>query len=212
MNKEMNMLIATRTLLIVAVMHLTPVALSAEDSVKVTADTYVRAETDYQFKTYVDKVGCFSKFFHNRKPYDVDNQTTVRANRDTLYSFGVFDLTSPVTITLPDPKGRYQCLMPISQDHSITFYYGPKEVTLTKEMIGTRYVFVAIRTFMDPSDEADVKVAHQLQDVVVVKQDEREHLKFRIGTRKGLRPCEQPSTCSPPPFLTHHPSLVKKMS
>ena len=95
MNKEMNILMVTRTLLIVAVMHLTPVALSAEDSVKVTADTYVRAETDYQFKTYVDKVGCFGKFFHNRTPYDVDNQVTVRANRDTLYSFGVFDLTGP---------------------------------------------------------------------------------------------------------------------
>ena len=153
MNKEMNLPMVTRTLLIVAVMHFTPVALSAEDSVKVTADTYVRAETDYQFKTYVDKLGCFGKFFHSRAPYDVDNQVTVRANRDTLYSFGVFDLTSPVTITLPDPDGRYQCLMPISQDHSITAYYGPKEVTLTKEMIGTRYVFLAIRTFMASSFE-----------------------------------------------------------
>ena len=91
----------------------------AEDVVKVTADNYVRAETDYQVKTYVDDLGCFGKFIHSRKPYDVDNQVTVRANRDTLYSFGVFDLTSPVTIMLPDPKGRYQSLMLISQDHSI---------------------------------------------------------------------------------------------
>jgi hypothetical protein len=142
----------------------------AEDVVKVTADNYVRAETDYQVKTYVDKLGCFGKFFHNREPYDVDNQVTVRANRDTLYSFGVFDLTSPVTITLPDPKGRYQSLMLISQDHSIAAAYSPKKVTLTKDMIGTRYVFLAIRTFMDPNDEADVKAAHKLQDQVVVKQ------------------------------------------
>ena len=91
----------------------------AEDVVKVTADNYVRAETDYQVKTYVEGLGCFGKFIHSRKPYDVDNQVTVRANRDTLYSFGVFDLTSPVTIMLPDPKGRYQSLMLISQDHSI---------------------------------------------------------------------------------------------
>jgi len=90
---------------------LTAMAAFAEDVVKVTVDNYVRAETDYQVKTYVEGLGCFGKFIHGRKPYDVDNQVTVRANRDTLYSFGVFDLTSPVTITLPDPKGRYLSLM-----------------------------------------------------------------------------------------------------
>jgi len=143
----------------------------AEDLVKVTADNYVRAETDYQVKTYVDNLNIFGKFVHSRKPYDVHNQVTVRANRDTLYSFGVFDLTSPVTITLPDTKGRYMSLMSISQDHSIAAYYGPKDVTLTKEMIGTRYAFLAIRTFMDPNDEADVKAAHKLQDQVAVNQE-----------------------------------------
>ena len=144
---------------------------SAQEPVKVTADTYVRAESDYQFKTYVDKLGCFGKFTHYRAAYDVDNQVTVRGNRDTLYSMGVFDLNSPVTITLPDPKGRYQSAMVISQDHSIAAAYSPKKVTLTKDMIGTRYVFLAIRTFMDPNDEADVKAAHKLQDQVVVKEE-----------------------------------------
>ena len=158
------------TLILVLAGMLIGQAALAEDVVKVTADNYVRAETDFQLKSYVESVGCFGKFFHSRKPYDVDNQTTVRANRDTLYSFGVFDLTSPVTITLPDPKGRYQSLMLISQDHSIAAAYSPKKVTLTKDMIGTRYVFLAIRTFMDPNDEADVKAAHKLQDQVVVKQ------------------------------------------
>jgi len=79
----------------------------AEDPVQVTAANYVRAETDFQMKGYIDKLDCFGKFTHSRKPYDVENQVTVRGNRDTLYSFGVFDLTSPLTITLPDTKGRY---------------------------------------------------------------------------------------------------------
>ena len=83
---KMKQIISTGALLIVSVLYLTPVALSAKDSVKVTADTYVRAETDYQFKTYVDTLDIFGKFIHNREPYDVDKQTTVRANRDTLYS------------------------------------------------------------------------------------------------------------------------------
>ncbi|MFN3215857.1 MAG: DUF1254 domain-containing protein [Acidimicrobiales bacterium] len=48
---------------------------------------------------------------HVRAPYDVHHQVTVRANRDTLYSFGVFDLTEPLTVHLPELGGRYQSLM-----------------------------------------------------------------------------------------------------
>jgi hypothetical protein len=142
----------------------------AQDPVKVTADNYVRAESDFQMKGYINSFNNFGKFHHNRKPYDVNNQITIRGNRDTLYSFGVWDLTSPVTITLPDTKGRYQSLMIVNQDHSISAVYGPKKVTLTKESVGTRYVLMTVRTFADPNDEADMKKAFQLQDAVGVKQ------------------------------------------
>ncbi len=145
-------------------------AVHAADTAKVSAENYVRAESDFQMSTYIKSLDNFGKFHNIRKPYDVDNQTTVRGNRDTLYSFGVFDLTSPLTITLPDTKGRYQSLMAISQDHSIAAVYGPKKVTLTQEKIGTQYVFLVIRTFMNPNDEQDVKEAHRLQDVVGVEQ------------------------------------------
>ena len=50
----------------------------AEDLVKVTADNYVRAETDLQMKGYAETMDCFGKFNHNRKHYDVENQVTVR--------------------------------------------------------------------------------------------------------------------------------------
>ncbi|MGD8958837.1 MAG: DUF1214 domain-containing protein [Desulfobacteraceae bacterium] len=142
----------------------------AADAVKVTADNYVRAESDFQMKGYVKTFKCFGKFYHSRKPYDVENQVTVRGNRDTLYSFGVFDLTSPLTIMLPDTKGRYQSLMVVNQDHSIAAAYGPKTVTLTQDKVGTRYVILTVRTFADPNDEADMKKAFQLQDAVGVKQ------------------------------------------
>jgi hypothetical protein len=139
-------------------------------AVKVTADNYVRAESDFQMKGYVETFKCFGKFYHSRKPYDVENQVTVRGNRDTLYSFGVFDLTSPLTITLPDTNGRYQSLMVVNQDHSIAAAYGPKTVTLTQDKVGTRYVILTVRTFADPNDEADMKKAFQLQDAVRVEQ------------------------------------------
>jgi hypothetical protein len=142
----------------------------AEDTVKVTASNYVRAESDFQMRGYIESANNFGKFVHNREPYDVENQVTVRGNRDTLYSFGVFDLTSPVTITLPDTKGRYQSLMIVSQDHSISAVYGPKKVTLTQERVGTRYALLALRTFADPDDEKDMKAAYRLQDAVGVEQ------------------------------------------
>ena len=142
----------------------------AADAPKVTAGNYVRAESDFQMMDYVDKYGAFGKFHHFRDPYDVNNQVTIRANRDTLYSFGVFDLRSPLTITLPETGERYQSLMIVSQDHSIWSFYGPRTGTLTEEKVGTRYVFLALRTFADPNDEQDMKEAHRLQDAVKFEQ------------------------------------------
>lgn len=142
----------------------------AADAPKVTAGNYVRAETDVQMKGYIDSLDIFGRFHHNQQPYDVNNQVTVRGNRDTLYSFGVFDLRSPVTITLPETGGRYQSLMIVNQDHSIWSFYGPRTGTLTEEKAGTRYVFLLLRTFMDPNDEKDMKDAYRLQQAVGVKQ------------------------------------------
>jgi hypothetical protein len=163
-----------RTLIALPFLLLAVPSMSPADTVpKVAPHEYVRAESDLQMKGYIEKYDCFGRFAHSREPYDVHQQVTVRGNRDTLYSFGVFDLSSPLTVMLPDARGRYQSLMVVSQDHSITAYYGPDDVTLTKESVGTRYALLTIRTFMDPGDEADVKAAHQLQDEVRIKQAER---------------------------------------
>lgn len=142
----------------------------AEDDLTVTATNYVRAESDLQMRGYVETFDSFGKLVHSRDPYDVENQITVRGNRDTLYSFGVFDLTSPVTIKLPETGGRYQSLMIVNQDHSLVGVYGPRTITLTQDMVGTQYVILTVRTFMDPTDQEDIRAAHALQDAVVVEQ------------------------------------------
>ena len=87
-----------------------------------------------------------------REAYDVNSKDTVRPNRDTIYSWSVFDVTSPLTIGLPDPEGRYKSLMMVSQDHSIWAEYGPKEVVLDEKTVGTRYALLLVRTFLDPND------------------------------------------------------------
>jgi len=142
----------------------------AADSPEVTIRNYVRAETDLQMRTYVENMDAFGKFAHVREAYDVTSRDTVRPNRDTLYSWSVFDLTLPLTIVLPDPKGRYQSMMIVSQDHSIWAEYGPKQVVLDEKIVGTRYALLLVRTFLDPNDEKDVKAAHALQDAIIVRQ------------------------------------------
>jgi hypothetical protein len=93
-------------------------------------------------------------------------------NRDTLYSAAVFDLDAgPVTVTLPDAGKRFMSVQVISEDHYAPMVvYAPKEVTLTKDKVGTRYVLAAIRTLADPNDPNDLKQVHALQDAIKVAQ------------------------------------------
>ena len=146
----------------------------------VDAYSYVRAETDTQLKGYTKApYNAFAKFSHGRKAYDVDHQVTLSANRDTIYSMAVFDLSkSPVTITLPESNGRYMSLMRLSQNNDVyRAIYAPekgtKEVKITYEEIGTRYIFVLLRTFADPADSKDMEAAHKLQDGVTVEQADK---------------------------------------
>ncbi|RDH83139.1 MAG: hypothetical protein DIZ80_09325 [endosymbiont of Galathealinum brachiosum] len=138
---------------------------------EVDVSNFTRAESDLQMKGYIKKAGGIGKFLHMRKVYPVKNQTTIRGNRDTLYSLGVFDLSTPLTITMPDSPKRFQSMMYCSQDHSV-FPAEHKGGTFefTKEKIGTRYAFVIFRTFVDPNDPKDVEAAHKLQDKIKFKQ------------------------------------------
>jgi hypothetical protein len=72
-----------------------------EQAVPVTADNFIRAESDLYFSNVI-KDGGFGKFFHLRTPAPIDHQTVTRLNRDTLYSAIVLDLDAgPTTITPP---------------------------------------------------------------------------------------------------------------
>ena len=137
----------------------------------VTVDNFVRAETDMTLKRYVDQ-GAFGKLLHLRQPTPIDKQDVIRMNRDTLYSFGIFDLdAAPVKIVKPDSKERFQSMLIINQDHSMQpAEHGAGSFTLTKEKIGTRYVIVGFRTFMNANDPKDIKAANELQDKITIEQ------------------------------------------
>jgi hypothetical protein len=139
--------------------------------IPVTIMNYIRAESDVQFNAYAEKAGGVGKILHLREPYSVENQTTIRGNRDTLYSAVVIDLSSPAVIVKPASSGRFQSMLVISQDHyNPLLKHGSGEVTLTMDFVGSRYAMVLFRTFADPNDPADMKAAHALQDAIQIKQ------------------------------------------
>lgn len=144
---------------------------TATEAIKVTLDNFVRAETDRYFGSTVAD-GGFGKLVHNRTMADIDHQTVVRTNRDTIYSAGVFDLAAgPVSITLPDSGKRLMSLQVINEDHyALAVVYGPTTFTYTKNNVGTRYLFLIVRTLANPEDPADMKAANAAQDQIEVKQ------------------------------------------
>lgn len=144
----------------------------AQSLIPVTVDNFPRAESDlYMSRTVKD--GGFGKFAHNRTPTAIDKQTVIRMNRDTLYSWGVFDLDAgPVTVTLPNSGKRFMSAQTINQDHyvPIPVAYAPRSVTVSKDKAGSRYVLVAVRTLVNPEDPKDLDQVHALQDAIKVQQ------------------------------------------
>jgi hypothetical protein len=140
---------------------------SPGQAVPVTADNFIRAESDLYFSNVV-KDGGFGKFFHFRTPAPIEHQGVIRLNRDTLYSAVVLDLDAgPATITLPDTGKRFMSLQVINEDqYTLMVAYGKGRYPLTKDKIGTRYVVNAIRTLVNPDDPKDLEEVHSLQDAI----------------------------------------------
>lgn len=137
----------------------------------VNIDTFIRAETDTYLRQR-ESIGAFGTIAHNREPVDIDYQPVVRANRDTLYSYGVLDLTTPATITMPEAD-RFQSIRIINQDHYIVQDVAePGVYELSQDSVGSRFVHVNVRTLVNPDDPDDLKAAHALQDQIVLEQED----------------------------------------
>ncbi len=160
-----------RQIAITAAMIVASSVATFADSIPVTVDNFVRAETDLYFGNAISDAGGPGKFHHRREPMQIDKQAVIRANRDTLYSAAVFDLDAgPVTITLPDAGQRFMSLQIISEDQYTTTEYGAGPHALDKAKVGTRYALAGIRALVDPNDPDDLERVHALQDSIEVSQ------------------------------------------
>ncbi|EOT1929365.1 DUF1254 domain-containing protein [Serratia marcescens] len=143
----------------------------SSEVIPVGVDNFARAESDLYMGNMVED-GGLGRFVHSRELVAIDAQNVIRMNRDTLYSSAVFDLDAgPVTITLPEAGERFMSTLVVNEDHYVpAVFYGAGTRTLTKEEVGTRYVFVAIRMLVDPADRKDLEQVHALQDAIKVSQ------------------------------------------
>ena len=93
---------------------------------------------------------------------------------------------------LPSPKGPFFVIMRlywpkpeaiateiINQDHYVpVVIYTAGPHTFTESSVGTRYMFAAIRTLVDPTDPKDIERVHALQDAIKVSQKGRGSLQL----------------------------------
>jgi len=132
---------------------------------KVDVDNFARAETHRMFADLQRNAGGVNRFAHNRKPASVDEQTVIRMNRDTLYSFAIVDLSAGATLTVPDAGRRYLSVMAVDEDHYVNrVLHDPGRYDLSVEELGSRYVAIAVRTLVDPRDPDDVEAVAAVQD------------------------------------------------
>jgi hypothetical protein len=144
-------------------------------SIHVNVDNFVRAETDRMFRDIQRDAGGANRFRHNRAPASVDEQTVIRLNRDTLYSFAIVNLAGGATLTLPDAGGRYMSAMIVNNDHLVTtIHHDPGEHVLDEASVGTQYALVAVRTLVDPTDPNDVAQVVAIQDEIGLTATARE--------------------------------------
>lgn len=141
------------------------IAHAKDKKIDVNLDNLRTVESHLQLDRYQKVAGGVNRWLHLREPTDVDKQTTIAMNMDTLYSFAIVDLHKSATLTIPENNGRYISVEVIDEDHyTPEVFIKPGKYTLSKKEVGTRYVELVVRIFMDPNISEDLAAAHALQD------------------------------------------------
>ena len=139
---------------------------SATDLVPVMLENYKVAESDLAFNNITKLVGT-NQFFHFPvEAFDLNNQTVVRMNRDTIYSGAIVNVSEGATVTLPESDGRYISAMIVQNDHYIDqVFKTPGEHEIRAD---TDYVMVAMRIRANTNDPKDGDKIRELQQAAMV--------------------------------------------
>jgi len=142
---------------------------SRKDGVPVDMFNIVRAETAKYFAEETILSGG-NTMRHERKGIDLKNQTVIRSNFDLIYSYGVYDVSGGLEVTVPEYE-LYQIVQIFDENHVTlavvypgqTVKIGPNDVTYGQ------YVYLFMRTQRRSMDEKGLKELNQRQDMVIIK-------------------------------------------
>lgn len=137
--------------------------------VPVTMDNVVRAETAKYLAEETAKSGP-NRFRHERDGIQLDAQTVIRSNFDQIYSYGVFDVSGGLTVTVPDYE--YLQLVHIFDENHVTLavvYQGQTVHLSPSDLTHGSHVYLFMRTQPPDYDDDGMAVMRTRQDAVVVE-------------------------------------------
>jgi hypothetical protein len=159
---------------------------SKVESLIVTPENYIRAETDQTF-TYYSELAPINEFFHYKQLTPLDNQGVVRMNKDCVYSGALIDTKGGAILTVPEmPDNRYMSVMLTDNDMYVPDIYHEAGTYQLPE--DTRYLFAVIRIqILDPNDEEELEMVNRLQEQFVIKASNAEPFKAPNWDQESLK-------------------------
>lgn len=139
-----------------------------KDGVPVDMFNIVRAETAKYFAEEVILSGG-NKMRHERTGIDLDNQTVIRSNFDLIYSYGVYDISGGIEVSVPE-FDLYHIVHIFDENHvTIAVVYPGESVKLTMDDVTYgNHVYLFMRTQRRTPDAKGMKELNERQDAVVI--------------------------------------------
>ena len=139
-----------------------------KDGVPVDMFNIVRAETAKYFAEEVILSGG-NKMRHERTGIDLDNQTVIRSNFDLIYSYGVYDVTGGLEITVPK-YDLYQTVHVFDENHVTLAVVYPGETVKLSQDDATygEHLYLFMRTQRRTPDAKGLQELNERQDAVVI--------------------------------------------
>jgi hypothetical protein len=135
----------------------------------VTMDNVVRAETAKYLAEETAKSGP-NRFRHERDGIQLDAQTVIRSNFDQIYSYGVFDVSDGLAVTVPEYE--YLQLVHIFDENHVTLdvvYQGQTVHLSPSDLTYGSHVYLFMRTQPPGYDGDGMAAMRARQDAVVVE-------------------------------------------
>jgi len=143
-------------------------AFTDEGGEPVTMDNVIRAETAKYMAAETITTGP-NTFRHEREGIDLNAQTVIRSNFDLVYSYGVWDISEGLTISVPD----YDLLqlVQVLDENSVTIgvaYPGDTLELGPDDVSYGSHVYLFMRTQPRSDDDTGMDEMRQRQDAVTV--------------------------------------------